>query len=359
MLFRSASNAGTGTEYLQFSTISTHKNGSMTFYGSSNITDILINTAQNPITKLTFFYWDNINLASPSTRNVFTLSNPFSFTNVKPRNLTNSYTTNNTIYSFSDINGRMLYFDSASITTRDLTTNSNYATLTPYGLHVESGTGLYPDWFSGVSPYIVPITNFGRTYCNDSNIAVAYSNELQLVNGLYTASNTYAYNDYRIYYSPSEYTGYSDYRGVYTTGGMRYATFMWYVNTTISTKLGSITFTIENNNFPYVSGNGTTTGPATFKIYTGGITLQNIIIGLNVPNSTSVWLDANAYLRNINWNNNLGNNAANGLDPSDNNQRQIKATDGGSVGFTPLLFFIRIGLPVQSNFNFKNIRVVI
>ena len=332
----------------------THYNSNISFYASANTASIMINTVANA-SKQTYISWSNI---TPGP-NVFTPLKPYTNTGIAS-NLNESGQLAS--FSIGDSNNKRLYFDYASIANRNLIRNSN--SIPGYGFQVESGSGSNPDWFPACN---VRYTNFGFTYDDTISLVGDYSNELQMANGSYCAAGVAgSYCNYTSgplnLYVPSLYTSYPDYSSVFTSGGMRYATFMWYYTNTGSTSVTTANFNINGNNFPYL------TFPNGFVYYTGGITLQYRVIGTsgtsNYPtarvNSTSVWLNgnsnkpANAGYENFTSVYNTGGGIIIG---TNNSNRYVWVADGrvGGLGIPPFYLYIRIGLPVASNYSFSNI----
>ena len=274
-----------------------------------------------------------------------------------------------------DVAGSNLLFDSASVLLRDNTKNSNIGS---YGYRVESGTGTNPDWYTGCN---VEIQNFGKLYEDASNISTSYSNELQIVNGAYVGTNANCNYSVGLYspLTPPSYS-YPNYSGVYTTGGTRYATFMWYI--TGPNVLNYAYFQINGNNFSTRTTNG-------FVNYINGVTLQYRLIGSSVYNTngslrysnyppvnggrTSAWLDGNSrdlLSANHFFANFSGlTNAAGGV-PSvtisgntvntNNINRIIRISENNAtnVGYPPFNLYIRIGMPMSSNTFFSNVTLV-
>jgi hypothetical protein len=328
------------------------------FYSTSNLDTVNeLTTNIKNANNQTYLYWSNVALSNSSYNNpIFTLLNPISNVGLASNLNTTSASTPYNI-AFSDFSDKPFYFDSASILLRDATKNSN--SIPGYGYRVESGTGSNPEWFGACN---VAIQNFGKLYEDSSNISTSYTNELQLVNGQYTASNSLAYLNYSPYYTPTGYSAYPDYSGIYTDGSTRYTTFMWYQPS--DSIFRKIVFNINSNDFLY------TTNPTDVVIYGGRITLQYRIIGSaypsrinNPPISTTSWLNANGDATSVTFNyswrstyNSPG--AINDTTNTNTNIRRVcQINDTNNAGKGPFLIFIRIGIPIQSNFKFENIEL--
>jgi hypothetical protein len=327
------------------------------FYSTSNLApgNELTTNIKNANNQ-TYLYWSNVALSNSTyNRPIFTVLNPISNVGVASNlNTTSASIPYNIV--FSDFSDKPFYFDSASVLLRDATKNSN--SIPGFGYRVESGTGSNPDWFGKCN---VAIQNFGKLYEDSSNISTSYSNELQLVNGVYTASNTLAYLNYSPYYAPTGYS-YPNYTSIYTDGRIRYTTFMWYQPS--DSIFSKIIFNINNNNFLYTTN---TTGVV---IYGGRITLQYRIIGSDYPSrinnpplSTTAWLNANgdatSVTFNYNWRSTYNSPGAINDYPNLNTdiKRVCQINDTNNAGKGPFLIFIRIGIPIQSNFKFENIEL--
>ena len=333
------------------------------FYSTSNLApgNELTTNIKNANNQ-TYLYWSNVALSNSTyNRPIFTVLNPISNVGVASNlNTTSASIPYNIV--FSDFSDKPFYFDSASVLLRDATKNSN--SIPGFGYRVESGTGSNPDWFSACN---VAIQNFGKLYEDSSNISTSYSNELQLVNGVYTASNTLAYLNYSPYYAPTGYS-YPNYTSIYTDGRIRYTTFMWYIGVNPSIKNFAY-FKITSNNFP-------NTNIAGFNTYTGGITIQYRIIGSTYPSSstgnTSAWLNGNtfntgnsSYINFTSLYNAAGGTTGQNITPfgtinTDQFNRLIIVSDsyGNRLGTGLFNLYIRIGLPINSNYSFSNINLL-
>jgi hypothetical protein len=142
---------------------------------------------------------------------------------------------------------------------------------------------------------------------------------------------------------------------------------MWYI---VNTGVKSLAyFKITSNNFP-------NTNIAGFNTYTGGITIQYRIIGSTYPSSptgnTSAWLNGNTFNTGNSSYNNFTSlyNAAGGttgqnITPfgtinTDQFNRLIIVSDsyGNRLGSGLFNLYIRIGLPINSNYSFSNINLL-
>jgi hypothetical protein len=331
--------------------------GTTKFYLTCNITNELTSVANSQ--NNTYFYWSNVIITSN-----YTFSNALRV-NASASNLNFNGTNSN--FAFMDIGRRNLFFDSASVLLRDATKNSNYVSgALNYGLRVESGVGAYPRWNETSA---TSTSNFGFPYIDSNILTGSYSNELQIVNGAYVGTNTNCnYLNSVLYTPPAASYSYPNYSTVYTTGRMRYATFMWYINANIQ----NIAFSINNHNFV------TTTDPTSefneFPFYTNGVTLHYQVISFNLSpyypaldtNNTSAWLNGNQYIpggaRTFNtWRSKNGIGGAQDYLSYVNgsNLRAVAINDNeGVLGIGPLLFFIRIGIPTNSNYYFGNVELI-
>jgi hypothetical protein len=266
----------------------------------------------------------------------------------------------NSIFGFMDIGGGKLLFDSESVLLRDATKNSNYVLSGQnYGLRVESGVGAYPTWNqTGATDDSL----FGFSNNDNTLLTGPYTNELQIVNGAYVGTNANCnYSATVLYTPPGASYSYPNYSGVYTTGGTRYATFMWYIAT--GNKYSTVQFNINGNNF--LIG----TNPDITQ-YVGGVTLQYLAIGLGIANiwppaqlnRTTAWLDGNSVANlPYSYTQRIANNTGGALSISVNPQitRKVTLSFGDTTtGKPPFLFFIRIGTLTASNFSFNNVQLI-
>ena len=316
--------------------------------GSTQLTTRVANAQNN-----TFFFWSNVSVASAAP--AFTFSNPLTVS-ASACNLNSNSATSS--FGFMNSNSELLYTDSASIAIRDATKDSNWIGVPSYGARVESGSGLYPDLNLGMSN----TTLFGAVYSDTDDLILSYSNELQLVNGSYTGSNQYAYLNYTVQNLYDVAVTLPKYQGAYTTGGIRYTTFMWYMPSD-GVQYSQVEFTINGNNFPITS-----TVPIT--VFGGGITLQYSLVGLGVSgsiwpatslNQTTTWQNGNAAISQgtAGTAQRITNNSPGATLQYTNNStnRTANIQFGNETGITPFLFYIRLGIPVTSNFRFSNIQV--
>jgi len=305
----------------------------------------------------TFFSWPNVSLNALS--------------NIGPANtLCNSGTAFNlsggsavVTQQLATESGGLLYFDNESLQTIALTNDSNFyysanadsTTLTALnnypnaGQKVISGSGSNPGSTTG-------LTTFGCNYVHSSNIITGiYSNELQIVNGYFTGSNQYSYLNYTLYYSPLSAN--SDYRTITTTNNIRWTTFMWYIPRTDArptTNYAIINFIDHNFTSRFLQ-----------SLYSfNDISFFYKIQSSNAGN-TSGWLNGNLRANPVYRANSILSNsgAAGGIPAGTNiistsNTRSIVLRDSTSaIGRTPYNLYIRIGIPANSNFYFKNIQL--
>jgi len=324
--------------------------GTTKFYSNNSAIELTsVANSQNN----TYFYWSNVSIGGSYTfLNALTV-------NASASNLNANGT--NSIFGFMDIGGGKLLFDSESVFLRDATKNSNYVLSGQnYGLRVESGVGAYPTWnqTGATNDSLFGFSNNDNTLLT---VAGGYTNELQIVNGAYVGTNANCnYSAAVLYTPPGASYSYPNYSGVYTTGGTRYATFMWYIAT--GNKYSTVQFNINGNDFPISTTNRNITE------YVGNITLQYLVIGLgianiwppNADNSTTAWLNANAvatlpYVSDDRIENNKGGAIAN---QNTATVRKVTLSFGDYTGTPPFLFYVRVGLPTASNFKFNNVQLI-
>jgi len=306
----------------------------------SELTNSFINANNN-----TFFSWPNVSLNSLS--------------NIGPANtLSNSGTASNLFGGSATVQqqlatqaGGLLYFDNESLRTIALTSDSNFINLTAnslcnWGYKVTSGAGLYPT-----------VGTFGTLYNHTSNLlsGSTYSNELQLANGYITTCNSFTYLNYGPYYNPISvsYT-YPDYTSIATSGGIRWATFMWNINSgnVGATSPSYMSVIFRNHNLissDLVSG---------FRSFTNCSFFYKIVRTTAAANvSNSGWLNGNLQRTTAPTNanmipdNNPGGLGSGGLTTSTNPNSNLRyiVTRSGNGTYTvgqnmPYLLYIRIGL---------------
>jgi hypothetical protein len=348
------------------------KGSNVIVYSAANTGSVLTNSFVNANNN-TFFSWPNVSLSN--------------LTNIGPENPLNLVGTASNLsggsaelsHSLRTESGFQLYFDNESIQTIQLTSSSNFASNSPnvlcnWGYKVTSGTGLYPG-----------VTATFTQYNHNSNLLIGtYSNELQLANGYFTSSNSFAYLDYGQNYNPisGSYT-YPNYTSIAITSSVRWATFVWYIAGT--NKIGNYaTITFNNHNLRSTSVD-TVSGQPLYRFFKfDDIFFYYKIIGLRagqppILRRSSGWLDGNKFLA-TNYNlpdtsytaSNVNGNAGGlaGLIGSINltpnsNIKYIIVSDTGSgtsgttgiLGIAPYLLYIRIGIPINVNQYFRNIRL--
>jgi hypothetical protein len=323
--------------------------GTTKFYSTCNIGTVNELTSVANSQNNTYFYWPNVSIGESYTfLNALTVN--ASASNLNANGI-------NSIFGFMDIGRSNLFFDSASILLRDATKNSNL--IPGYGLRVESGVGAYPTWNqTGATDDSL----FGFSNNDNTLLTGPYTNELQIVNGAYVGTNANCnYLNAVLYTPPAASYSYPNYSGVYTTGGTRYATFMWYVSGT-GNQYRTAQFNINGNNFSNIQDNSITR-------YTNNITLQYLSISLGfisiwppneTDNATTAWQDGNKSAANINSSRTRCTNDNPGAIKNNNTAiaRRINLSFGDSTGRTPLLLFVRVGLPIGSNFSFNNVQLL-
>ena len=310
----------------------------------SNSTGVLLSNSFVNATNNTFFSWPNVSLSN--------------LTNIGPANLLNLVGTACNLsggstqlsHSLRTESGALLYFDNPSLETIALTSSSNFINRTPnilcnWGYKVTSGPGLYP-----------AVGTFGELYNHTNNLLDGtYSSELQLANGYITHSNSIAYNNYTIYYNPiSDPYIYPNYTSIATTDGIRWATFMWNINS------GNVGATSPSYMSVIFRNHNLISSPVTngFRSFTNCQFYYKIVRTTTATNvSNSGWLNGNLQRTtaptnaNMIPNNNPGGLGAGALTTSTaptNNLRYIATRSGGgtyTVGQNmPYLLYIRIGL---------------
>jgi hypothetical protein len=319
----------------------------------SNSTGVILSNSFVNANNNTFFSWPNVSLSNQ--------------TNIGPTNTLSlvgrAFNLSGGSTQLSELlrteSEGLLYFDNASFQTIQLTSSSNFANnqanlLCNWGYRVTSGTGLNP-----------AVNTFGELYNHRSNILSdsIYSNELQLANGYFTNSNSVAYINYNIYYNPisSTYT-YPDYTSITTSGGIRWATFMWNIN------IASFYGTIQFNDHNLISSQ-TNVNPV-FWTFTHIQFYYKIVSRTNPLKTDSAWLNGNlfytsannpntAHMTTFNSRGGISTNRVTGATPNSNTRYILTRDASINVGAVPYLLYIRIGLSNSSGPNqyFRNIRL--
>ena len=334
----------------------------------SNSAGVLLNNSFVNATNNTFFSWPNVSLRSlintgPTNRlnlvgtafNLFGASAPKSSSLATESEL-ELYFDNESLRTISRTDDSNFYYSTNAENTT-LTASNNFPNA---GKRVISGTGLNP----GSTP---DLTTFGNDYVHSSNILTGiYINELQIVNGYFTGSNQNSYLNYSLYYSPLGVN--PDYRTITTTNNIRWATFMWYIpDDGNKTAVAKVSF--NNHNFTTLTSN---VSGNTFYYYDSIYFFYKI--NGTTSSRTSEWINGNlgrgiSTSRPTRTNLQTFNIAGGVIPPSDNldnlNNRFIfigdssgrGANSGNSIGRKPFTLYIRIGYPVNCNFDFKNIRL--
>ena len=317
----------------------------------SNSTGVLLSNSFVNANNNTFFSWPNVSLSN--------------LNNIGPLNTLSLVGTafnlsgaSGTITSnLATESGAPLYFDNESINTINRTNDSNfYAANTAttlsiasnnypnVGNHVTSGTGLYPI-----------LNTFGCNYIHSNIISSGiYSNELQIANGYFTGLNQISYQNYNTYYSPLDPN--PNYTNITITNNVRWTTFTWHLPLTSSRNITN--YAVIN----FIDHNFTSTNTAGFFSF-NNIFFSYRIVGSNTAR-TSAWLNGNSrgtqYPNNANYTTPGFAGGLSGSSPirSTTNIRTIVLRDSTlTTGIKPYNLYIRIGIPVNSNFYFKNIQL--
>jgi hypothetical protein len=335
----------------------TFYNQATIFYSTSNKETILTDSVSGTNNR-TFFYWSNVEVSgisnhySPDSNQTITFYTTSCNININQTTTIYRKLTN-------------MYIDTISLQTIAYSSTSNFGSNNKavgcnWGARVTSGYGSYPTFATTSN---VGIT-FGGIY-NNSISLVSYSNELQLVGGLYTGSNTtrLAYQNYGGLYDdiPGAIV-YPDYSALDNSTQRRYATFRWFIDSTdiigSTALLGQLYF--NGHNIP----SGIPVGSPNFYAFNNTVTFQYKIIGSNGGN-ISGWLNGNSYMttagRNSNWF--IGNNCNGGAlqantPKSTANVRYIwlySQDPSTTQGKPPFTLYARIGYPANCNFQFSNI----
>ena len=258
------------------------------------------------------------------------------------------------------IPNRQLMFDSYSTRVLSNTLNSNWSnTGCNYGIRVESGEGLYP-------------SIFGMNFNNNSNLKTGqYSNELQLTYGAYrttcNARFSGASNGYLNYFatiwgsiafsSDRFNVDHHNYTSINFTG-KRYVTFNWFINSNISRRWRSANIAFDFDDAPFAYDSTTFVFP--------GIDIHYKIVASNdstptLTNLTTAWLNANALSSTIPTNvQKITNGHPCGFyyteTVSDTSNLKVYFPSG-NYSNVPFNFFVRIGMPMNSNVSLKYCRL--
>lgn len=228
--------------------------------------------------------------------------------------------------TLTDVSGKPLYLDMPTLATRAAQT----------GVRVESGTGTYPS-LSGEGA-------FGAAFDETANLAVAYTQELQLANGLIQtkAAAQGGYKNYGLYSGVMgpEYSSIS-------ASGKRYVTFKY--------TFPAIT---SGNAYSYATLTLSGAGGADLVMGTNGELINNVSVQLKLvtANGASPWYDANTINPATNINAaGVGDSfpILNAGKPVTLTSRPLIVPDGtGSVAFTA---YLRLGLDMSKAQYVRNI----
>ena len=313
-----------------------------------------------PLRNPTYFQW-------PITfgKSVYTPSNTFGFLNVTACNLySNSATCNVRYFGFQ---GSNMFFDDLSINVMKATLTSNY-TRNSYGARIESGSN--PGPFDGYPN----IGIFGNTFNQLCNLNVgSYSNELQLANGAYRthcnatfngASNGYL--NYTGYYNPYRFNTYADYT-TYTKPTFQYLTLKWAVSSGNNDwKSADIKFEYSD---PTLKMEFRQSSPNISNINFPNIHILYKIVASNdetptQTNFTTAWLNANSNIgraaKPTIINKNIDGFPGGLYSTNDTTNSNIKVyfpepLTGSSYSNVNFSFYVQIGIPSNSNIEFKYI----
>ena len=253
----------------------------------------------------------------------------------------------NVLYHHPSLGALKLYVDLPS-----LTVMGSGGVGTVNGVRVRSG-------FETINP-----TNYGGTFDHTSNLATTYSNELQMVNGIYVtkaASPTDAYRNYSSYYGNNSI----DYSGIANNSIVRFVTFKYTAN-----RGGGATGTIGVR-FDYTNGLQFNLGGD--GLFSSGILLQYKIDSYlnndgtssgsanSTPTSanlTTVWLNGNAVIQSGFATNSYTTPNIGGLDTSKPNNvidRYLTIRQGN---YNNLDLYIRIGIPMNVANSFRGVSIL-
>ena len=234
-------------------------------------------------------------------------------------------------------NGSNYYIDLPSIKIINA-----YSMSASTGARVTSGTGT-------INP-----TLYGSNFDQTQSLSTTYSNELQLLNGSYVtkAASAYAYSNYSNYYGNT-----FDYSGILSDGTMRYATFKYTMNCNNALYSLAARFTIT-----YASG--ATQFPVNAGLYSGGISIQYIILDTNnqtpsLTNMSTVWLNGNLpYANGFKDGTTLGYAATvpgtGGGAPTDSFTSTNFTVGIRANSYNNITMYVKIGIPMNQPYSFTS-----
>jgi len=300
------------------------------FYSSSNVGSVY---TSGPISNVSFFYWQNVNVTNRVFESTYTLSGTAT-------NLIGSAT-------LGGGNGFTPYYDPLSIAT--LACN----------VRVVSGGDTISPTTAGYNPYPT-VGAFGNIF--DNTISLAGNNELQLVNGNYVTKASIGALGYRhysdSYFNPFGATQYDYTTIIATDSKMRYVSFLFSnINPSggPSNKIDTLTLKLYYKTIPTTSGGYYDTS-AIFQVRIN----SNIA---TTSNNSSGWLNANSGLSgSISINNKINDGQScittiptntGGTDPIET--RTIKIPDG--CGYSNMNLYTRLGLNMLYPYSIQRIQI--
>ena len=221
------------------------------------------------------------------------------------------------------------------------------------GVRVESGTGT-------TNP-----TGYGGTFNHATNLAITYTNELQMVNGNYVtkaASLTDAYRNYSVYYGNNSV----NYSGIANDSTVRFVTFKYTIH-----RNGAATGTIGVQ----IDYTGGTAFPISSQLFTNGILFQYKINSYKTndgiydgfpnanpteANRTTVWLNGNAVLPLSGFDTNSwstpGTGGLNTGGPTNTLTNRYLTIRQDAYNFFDM--YIRIGIPMNLACSFRSVSII-
>ena len=201
---------------------------------------------------------------------------------------------------------------------------------------------------------------FGNTFVQSVSLVGAYSNELQLRNGLYV-TKVGGFADYSSYYSNAGV----NYSGVASDSTLRFATFKYSVSFASPTPVGTIGLRINyTGGTTFAYGGGIFTGGVVFQYKVNAYTNNAGTAYTATPNTnptsenqTTVWLDGNANVVAGFTANSYDINGTPGIDTTKANSvsdRYLLVRPGNYSNFD---LYIRVGIPMNQSYSFKYVSI--
>ena len=263
----------------------------------------------------------------------------------------------NIVNSTVDVNCNVLYHDPSLgalklyVDLPSLSVMGSGGVGTVNGVRVRSG-------FETINP-----TNYGGTFDHTSNLATGYSNELQMVNGIYVtraASPADAYRNYSTYHGNSV-----NYSGIANNSLVRFVTFKYTAN-----RGGGATGTIGVR-FDYTNGIQFNLGGD--GLFSSGILLQYKVDSYltnsgassgsanstpTLANLTTVWLNGNAVIQSGFATNSYTTTNIGGLDTSKPNNVTDRYLTIRQGNYNNLDLYIRVGIPMNVANSFRGVSIL-